>query len=90
MKESEDLAGIYSFWQGIKERFPEGVLLFGIGENYLTFGADAEKAARVLGVSVLEKEGQKVCEFEREYLDIYLPLLVRAGHRVAVADNAGK
>jgi DNA mismatch repair protein MutS len=77
---------------GIKAKYPDALLLFRVGDFYETFGEDAIKASAILGI-VLTRKGSgyssntELAGFPYHSLDIYLPKLVRAGHRVAICDQ---
>ena len=76
----------------IKEKYPDAILLFRVGDFYETFGADAVKAASVLGI-ILTKRGAgtssetPLAGFPHHSLDTYLPKLVKSGFRVAICDQ---
>jgi DNA mismatch repair protein MutS len=76
----------------IKARHPEALLLFRVGDFYETFGEDAIKTSRILGI-ILTKRGSgsateiELAGFPHHSLDTYLPKLVRAGQRVAICDQ---
>jgi DNA mismatch repair protein MutS len=79
-------------YNGIKAKHPDAILLFRVGDFYETFGEDAVKASKVLGI-VLTKRGNgsatevALAGFPHHSLETYLPKLVRAGFRVAVCDQ---
>ena len=79
-------------YNAIKAKYPDAMLLFRVGDFYETFGADAKRAAEVLGI-VLTKRGAgseaetALAGFPHHSLNTYLPKLVRAGMRVAVCDQ---
>jgi len=76
----------------IKAKHPDALLLFRVGDFYETFGEDAKRAAKVLGI-VLTKRANGAASsialagFPHHSLDTYLPKLVRAGMRVAICDQ---
>jgi len=76
----------------IKEKHPDTILLFRVGDFYETFGQDAVIAARVLNI-ILAKRGSgsaseiELAGFPYHSLDNYLPKLVRSGLKVAVCDQ---
>ena len=76
----------------IKSKYPGAILLFRVGDFYETFGEDAIKSARILGI-VLTKRANgsashiELAGFPHHSLDNYLPKLVRAGERVAICDQ---
>ena len=78
-------------YNAIKAKYPDAVLLFRVGDFYETFGEDAIKAARILGIVLTNRaNGSSKIElagFPHHSLDIYLPKLVRSGCRVAICDQ---
>jgi DNA mismatch repair protein MutS len=76
----------------IKAKHPQALLLFRVGDFYETFGQDAIKVSKILGI-VLTKRGNgsaseiELAGFPHHALETYLPKLVRAGQRVAVCDQ---
>jgi len=76
----------------IKARHPQALLLFRVGDFYETFGEDAIKTSKILGI-ILTKRGAgspseiELAGFPHHSLDTYLPKLVRAGQRVAICDQ---
>lgn len=75
-----------------KEKYPDALLLFRVGDFYETFGDDAIKASEALGITLTKRgtnNGQPIplAGFPHHALDTYLPKLVRWGYRVAVCDQ---
>lgn len=76
----------------IKQKYPDAILLFRIGDFYETFGADAIKTAQILGI-VLTKRANgsqadlELAGFPHHAVDTYLPKLVKAGYRVAICEQ---
>jgi DNA mismatch repair protein MutS len=76
----------------IKRKYPDACLLFRVGDFYETFGEDAIRASKILGI-VLTKRGNgteaetALAGFPHHSLNTYLPKLVRAGLRVAICDQ---
>ena len=48
----------------IKARHPEAMLLFRVGDFYETFGADAVKASRILGIILTKRKNGAAAEME--------------------------
>ena len=76
----------------IKSKYPDAILLFRVGDFYETFGEDAVKAARILGIVLTKRKNGAaafidLAGFPHHSLDVYLPKLVRAGFRVAICDQ---
>jgi len=79
-------------YNSIKAKYPDAILLFRVGDFYETFGEDAVRASKILGI-VLTKRANgsatyiELAGFPHHSLDSYLPKLVRAGYRVAICDQ---
>ncbi|MFN8359485.1 MAG: DNA mismatch repair protein MutS [Candidatus Kapaibacterium sp.] len=76
----------------IKQKNPDAILLFRMGDFFETFEGDAEITARVCGITLTkrnngEAEAVPLAGFPHHQLDNYLPKLVRAGYRVAVCEQ---
>ncbi len=76
----------------IKTRHPQALLLFRVGDFYETFGEDAIKASRILGITLTKRKNGvaatiELAGFPHHSIDNYLPKLVRAGQRVAICDQ---
>lgn len=76
----------------IKVKHPDAILLFRVGDFYETFGQDAIKASRILGILLTKRGAGSTSEtelagFPHHSLHTYLPKLVRAGQRVAICDQ---
>ncbi|AWV98969.1 DNA mismatch repair protein MutS [Arcticibacterium luteifluviistationis] len=75
----------------IKAKYPGALLLFRVGDFYETFGSDAIKTSKILGIVLTKRNNggsnQELAGFPHHSLDTYLPKLVRAGERVAICDQ---
>lgn len=78
--------------KAIKQKYPDAILLFRVGDFYETFGEDAIKAAKVLGITLTKRNNgsaasNELAGFPHHALDTYLHKLVKAGYRVAICDQ---
>ena len=76
----------------IKAKYPDACLLFRVGDFYETFGEDAVRTAKVLGITLTKRGAGSTSEtelagFPHHSLNVYLPKLVKAGLRVAICDQ---
>lgn len=75
----------------IKSKYPGALLLFRVGDFYETFGEDAIRASKILGIVLTKRNNggaqEELAGFPHHSLDTYLPKLVRAGERVAICDQ---
>ncbi len=79
-------------YNAIKTKHPDALLLFRVGDFYETFGEDAIKTSKILGIVLTRRANGsasyiELAGFPYHSLDTYLPKLVRAGHRVAICDQ---
>ncbi len=78
--------------RAIKQKYPDAVLLFRVGDFYETFGQDAIIASQVLGITLTKRNNGAAASldlagFPHHSLDTYLHKLVKAGYRVAICDQ---
>lgn len=78
--------------RAIKQKYPDAILLFRVGDFYETFGEDAVIAAQVLGITLTKRNNgaassSELAGFPHHALDTYLHKLVKAGYRVAICDQ---
>jgi DNA mismatch repair protein MutS len=78
--------------RAIKQKYPDAILLFRVGDFYETFGEDAIVASKVLGITLTKRNNgaafsSELAGFPHHSLDTYLHKLVKAGLRVAVCDQ---
>jgi len=78
-------------YNAIKAKYPDAVLLFRVGDFYETFGPDAIKASKILGIVLTKRANggynEELAGFPHHSLDTYLPKLVRSGQRVAICEQ---
>ena len=89
------LTPILKQFYDLKAKHPDAILLFRCGDFYETYSEDAEKASKILGITLTRSSRTKDIEgkplsmagFPYHALDTYLPKLIRAGQRVAICDQ---
>ncbi len=79
-------------YMAMKEKHPDAVLLFRVGDFYETFSEDAIAASEILGITLTRRANGsapfvELAGFPHHALDTYLPKLVRAGKRVAICEQ---
>ncbi len=78
--------------RAIKQKYPDAILLFRVGDFYETFGEDAIHASRILGITLTKRNNgaagsSELAGFPYHALDTYLHKLVKGGFRVAICDQ---
>tara|TARA_B100001175_G_scaffold317841_1_gene336848 strand:- start:91 stop:2673 length:2583 start_codon:yes stop_codon:yes gene_type:complete len=91
-KDAKKITPLMQQYNAIKAKYPDALLLFRVGDFYETFGQDAIQASKILDI-ILTKRGAgsqsetELAGFPHHSLNLYLPKLVKAGHRVAICDQ---
>ena len=94
-KITAELSPMLKQFYELKSKHPDAILLFRCGDFYETYSNDAEKAAKILGITLSKSNHTKDAEgkplmiagFPHHALDVYLPKLIRAGERIAICDQ---
>ena len=77
-------------YQRLKSKHPDALILMRNGDFYRSLKEDARKVSDTLQIPAqkpkFKKDGELIAEFPHHALDVYLPRLIRAGNRVAIAD----
>ena len=74
-------------YHAAKERHPNMLLLFRVGDFYESYGDDAWALARALGTGLTTRDKTPMAGFPHPSLETYLRVLLKAGHRVAICDQ---
>jgi len=78
-------------YRSFKDRYPDYILMFRMGDFYEMFHEDAKIASRVLGLALTARSkgptAIPLAGIPYHALDGYLARLIRAGHRVAVCEQ---
>lgn len=74
-------------FQELKKKHPDAILLARVGDTYECYKEDAKIAASVLNLMLTKRDGELILSFPHRALDTYLPMIIRAGKRVAIMDE---
>jgi len=79
-------------YRKIKDKYPDMLLLFRMGDFFETFENDAVITSKVLGITLTKRSNGAASDvplagFPHHALDTYLPKLIKAGYRVAVCEQ---
>ncbi|WP_114973994.1 DNA mismatch repair protein MutS [Rhodoferax ferrireducens] len=82
-------------YMGLKADYPDTLLLYRMGDFYELFYADAEKAARLLNITLTQRGqsgGQPVVMAGVPFhsIDTYLARLIKLGESVAICEQVGE
>jgi DNA mismatch repair protein MutS len=92
MSEVENLTPAMQQFYEIKKEYNDSILFFRMGDFYEMFGPDAEIAHSVLGIAITSRNKnaanpEKLAGFPYHARDKYLPKLLEAGYKVAIAEQ---
>ena len=78
-------------YNAIKAQYPNAVLLFRVGDFYEAYFEDAKMLSEILQKEMAERSDNTptVC-MHYDAIGAYIPIIVRAGYRVAVCDALNK
>jgi DNA mismatch repair protein MutS len=87
-----DLTPLMKQYFGIKERYPDAVVLFRCGDFYEMFGEDAEKASKILQIALTTREKSRdnpipMCGVPYFASEAYIARLIKAGQKVAICEQ---
>jgi DNA mismatch repair protein MutS len=78
-------------YHAAKERHPNMLLLFRVGDFYELFGEDAETASKILGLTLTSRDRTlSMAGFPHHQLETYLHRLLKAGQRVAICEQVAE
>ncbi len=80
------MTDIFKQYEKAKAAYPDGILLFRMGDFYEAFDDDAPVVAAVLKLSLTQRGEQVMVGFPYHCLDRSVKQLVAAGHRAVVVE----
>jgi len=82
---------IAQYWR-VKQKVPDAILLFRLGDFYEMFFDDAELASSVLDIQLTSrsKDGAPLCGVPHHAAQPYIAKLLKAGYKVALCEQAAE
>src|SRR5258708_4841579 len=84
---SAALTPLMQQYQELKNRHADEILLFRLGDFYEMFDDDARRASPILEVALTQRQGTPMCGVPAHSVEPYIAKLLKAGLRVAIADQ---
>src|SRR5438132_14312845 len=77
---------------GVKQKVPDALLFFRLGDFYEMFFEDAELGARILDIQLTSrsKDGVPLCGVPYHAAEPYIAKLLKAGHKVAICEQGAQ
>jgi len=89
----EALTPMMAQYRELKQRYPDFLLLFRLGDFYELFFEDAEAGAKLLSIALTSRQGAPMAGIPHHAAEAYIARLVQAGRKIAICEqmeNAGK
>lgn len=77
------------YWDIRRTLSPDTLLLFRLGDFYEMFEDDAQEGARLLGITLTNRNGQPMAGIPYHAADNYISKVLAAGKKVAICDQVG-
>src|SRR5262245_15014859 len=74
-------------YHDLKQRYPDFILLFRLGDFYEMFFDDAERGARLLQIALTSRQGAPMAGIPHHAAEGYIGRLVKAGQKIAVCEQ---
>ncbi|TYB33597.1 MAG: DNA mismatch repair protein MutS, partial [Flexistipes sinusarabici] len=92
MKKTGTLTPMMAQYYEIKEKYPDHLLFFRMGDFYEMFGKDANVASRILSIALTsrnkkEENPEPMCGIPYHAYKSYLNKLLEAGKKVAICEQ---
>jgi DNA mismatch repair protein MutS len=71
----------------LKQRYPDFVLLFRLGDFYEMFFEDAERGSRLLQITLTSRQGAPMAGIPHHAAEGYIGRLVKAGQKIAICEQ---
>lgn len=89
------MQNILQQWRDAKQKHPEMMMLFRMGDFYEFFGEDADAASKILGLTLMQRNTLlprseatvSMTGFPHHQLETYLRKLLAASKRVAICEQ---
>ena len=74
-------------YRELKQRYPDFLLLFRLGDFYELFLEDAELGARLLSITLTSRQGAPMAGIPHHAAETYIARLVQAGQKIAICEQ---
>ena len=71
----------------VKERHPDAIVFFRLGDFYEMFRGDAKEASAILGLTLTSRQSVPMCGVPHHAARTYIGRLIKAGRKVAICEQ---
>jgi DNA mismatch repair protein MutS len=82
-----ELTPMMAQYRELKQRYPDFLLLFRLGDFYELFLEDAELGARLLSITLTSRQGSPMAGIPHHAAENYIARLVQAGQKIAICEQ---
>lgn len=86
---ADEVTPLFAQYLGIKEKHPDEVLFFRLGDFYEMFNEDAVEVSRLLNLTLTHRGPNPMCGIPFHASKIYIARLLRLGKKIAIAEQVG-
>jgi len=90
MAGEETLTPMMIQYRGIKEKYPNEVVFFRLGDFYEMFNEDAVEVSRLLNLTLTHRASQPMCGIPYHAAKIYIARLLRFGKKIVICEQVGE
>ncbi len=90
MANEETLTPMMQQYRGIKEKYPNEVVFFRLGDFYEMFNEDAVEVSRLLNLTLTHRAAQPMCGIPYHAAKIYIARLLRFGKKIVICEQVGE
>jgi DNA mismatch repair protein MutS len=83
----ENLTPAMKQYKKVKEKYPDCVVFFRMGDFYEMFFEDAKTASRALNITLTKRAGAPLAGIPWKNLDTYLDRMIKQGYKVAICEQ---
>lgn len=86
-KAAKETPMMKQYWEMRRSLPDDTLLLFRLGDFYEMFHGDAEEGARLLGITLTQRQGYPMAGIPYHAADTYIPRMLKVGKKVAICDQ---
>ncbi|MCQ2575528.1 MAG: DNA mismatch repair protein MutS [Treponema sp.] len=90
MAEEAALTPMMVQYQSVKQKYPQEVVFFRLGDFYEMFNEDAVEVSRLLNLTLTHRANQPMCGIPYHAAKIYIARLLRFGKKIVICEQVGE
>lgn len=78
---------MFKQYLSFKEKYPDAVLFFRLGDFYEMFGSDAKEVSSLLSLTLTQRTGEPMCGIPYHAANTYIKKLLDLGKKIAICEQ---